>query len=410
MAKKEIVTSNIQDNHTLGEYQRYFSHLLAKGKLKRFSLNEKDKLNPKRQYWKITDEKGKTYYYELPKYIKPGSDKSAYSMNRVMHRRPAHIALAIFAGAALVSFTSMIVGKNLQKGIPDIPPQPLPDPVGLFKKMKEFQDWQKDNPDGDATEKYSISELAEISMAITLYDADKYDETTATYPRRPLLTVGFGNTDTEVPLLPIKVHVDISNAFIFKDGNALEESISYSSSIMAPKVGRRDFYTHVTDDDGRVDSNDGEAASSTTMVDNKWHDEFDRQYENKALYEEKAGKIPDSPFLYSINEETVLDDSIATKNNNGYDIDINLDTVKGVIRYVKRMTYLSGKTPTKFYSVKLHFTTDNNLCIISSSVNESYDVEGALYTIGNLATNFFYGDSVPNIPNHVTPFDYSPYK
>lgn len=410
MAKKKIVTSNIQDNHTLGEYQRYFSHLLAKGKLKRFSLDEKNKLNPNRQYWKITDEKGETYYYELPKYIKPGSDKSAYSMSRVMHRRPARIAIAIFAGAALISFTSMAIGKSLQGGIPDIPPQPLPDPVGLFKEIKEFQDWQKDNPDADATEKYSISELAEISMASALYDTDKYDETTATYPRRPLLTVGFGSTKTIVVPGIIEVNVNISNAFIFKNGDALEESISYSQSPMAPKVGRRDFYTHATGDDGRVDSNSGDAASSTTMVDDKWHDKFDRQYENKAAYEEKAGKIPDNPFLYSIDSETILSDSTATRNNNGYDIDINLDTVKGVIRYAKRMTYLSDKTPTKFYSVKLHFTTDSSLRIISSSVDESYDIEGALYTIGNLTTNFFYGDKVPDIPNHVTPFDYSPYK
>ncbi|MCQ2787127.1 MAG: hypothetical protein MJ199_01865, partial [Bacilli bacterium] len=137
MTKKKIVKSNIQNNHTLGEYQRNFSHLLAKGKLKRFPLNEKDQLNPNRQYWKITNEKGKTYYYELPKYIKPGSDKSAYSMNRVMHRRPARIALAIFAGAAVLSLTSAIITKNL-KSNPVIPPEPV-NPEGMFKVIYDFQ-------------------------------------------------------------------------------------------------------------------------------------------------------------------------------------------------------------------------------------------------------------------------------
>ncbi|MCQ2795589.1 MAG: hypothetical protein MJ214_05265 [Bacilli bacterium] len=409
MAKK-IVTSNIQDNHTLGEYQRYFSHLLKKGKLKRFSLKEKDQLNPTRQYWKITDEKGETYYYELPKYIKPSYTKSAYSMKRVMHRRPARVALAIFAGAAFLSFTSMVVGKSLNSSFPDIPPQPQPDPKGLFEKMKNFQDWQKENPDADATTKYMVSDLITIGMANTLYDDQQYEVSTATYPRRSLLTVGFGSSKTTVIPGVIEVSVNISNAFIFQNGDALEESISYSDNIMAPRVGRRDFYTHTSDEDGRVDSNTGDATSPTTISDNKWHSEFDRQYDNKAAYEEKAGKIPDNPFLYSIDEETVLSDSTATKIDGGYNIDINLDTVKGVARYVRRMTYLSGKTPTKFYNVKLHFTTDDNLHIISSGVNESYDVESALYTIGSFATNFYYGEKVPNIPDPVTPFDYSPYK
>ena len=44
MAKKKVA-SNIQENHTLGEYQRYFSHLLGKGKLNRYSLDEKKKLD-----------------------------------------------------------------------------------------------------------------------------------------------------------------------------------------------------------------------------------------------------------------------------------------------------------------------------------------------------------------------------
>lgn len=408
MANKENVTSNIQDNHTLGEYQRYFSHLLAKGKLKRFSLSEKDKLNPNRQYWKITDDKGKTYYYELPKYIKPGSDKSAYSMSRVMHRRPARIALAIFAGVAIASFTSMAIGKSLQSGTPDVPPQPLPDPKGLFKVMKEFRDWKEANPDADATSKYTVAELVTIGMANTLYDDTKYEETTATYPRRPLLTVGYGNTITYVV---IEVRVDVSNSFTYKDGNALEESISFSSSGLAPQVARRDFYIQTSDDDGKVESNTGTAVSSKTMKDDKWSDEIDRQYDTKDAYEADAGKTPDNPFLYSIDEDTILSDSTVTKIENGYSIDINLDPSLGTARYKLRMNYLSGKTP-KFKSVQLNFITDESLHFISSTVKESYavpvEILGYVDTVGNLTTAFYY-DNVPDILDRTTPFDYSKY-
>lgn len=395
MAKKKIVTSNIQDNHTLGEYQRYFSHLLAKGKLKRFSLNEKDKLNPNRQYWKITNEKGKTYYYELPKYIKPGSDKSAYSMNRVMHRRPARIALAIFAGAVLVSFTSMIIGKSL-KASPIIPPEPI-NPEGTFKLMHDFEQWHNENPDGDASKAFSVPDLATISMANALYDNTKYDPSTATYPRRKLLTVGEGCSDT----VAFGVHVTVNNAFIFNGTDALEESISYSDHLLGPKDGRRDFYTA---NDGHVNSNGGVYENAIS-----WNKDFDRKYDSVEAYETVAGKIPDNPFLYIINENTILSDSTVSKTSDGYIIALNLDPKLSTSRYWYRMRYLSGHEVDKYYSVKLTFITDNNLLLSTSEVNENYDVDLLkLYTEGSLTTKFYY-DNIPDIPAIDTPFDYSPY-
>lgn len=402
MAKKKV-TSNIQENHTLGEYQRYFSHLLGKGKLNRYSLKEKKKLDPEKQYWKITDEKGDTYYYEVPKYIKPDSTKSAYSMNRVMHRRPARAAIAIFVGTAVLSFTSALVTKHIfASDFPPVPPQPEPEPEEMFKALHDFQKWHEENPKGDATKKYSVSELASIGMTATLYDAEKYEA--GEYPRRPLLCVGYGNTFTNARIMT--VYVDISNAFIYQDGDALEESISYSEQFLAPKVGRRDFYTI---SDNKVNSNEGEASSSTEI---KWKNEFDRKYETKDAYIEVAGKIPDNPFLYSIDSETVLADSSATKTNDGYQLNINLDTVKGVARYVKRIKYLSGKSATKFYNVNITITTDDNLRLKSFGVDEKYVIEdqilGLLDTTGALTTKYYY-DDVPNIPDIDEKFEYSKY-
>lgn len=401
MAKKKIVTSNIQDNHTLVEYQRYFSHLLANGKLKRFSLNEKDQLDPNRQYWKITDEKGKTYYYELPKYIKPGSDKTAYSMNRVMHRRPARIALAIFAGAAVLSLTSAIITKNL-KSNPIIPPDPV-NPEGTFALMQNFEKWHNENPDGDASKAFSVPDLATLSVANALYDNTKYDPSTATYPRRKLLTIGEGKSATNAPL-GIIVNVTIHNAFIYNGADALEESISYSKQFLGPQDGRRDFYTA---NDGHVNSNGG----AVTDLDDgtiKWNSDFDRHYDSVEAYETAAGKIPDNPFLYIIDETTILSDSTVSKTSDGYVIALNLDPELSTSRYWYRMRYLSGHEADSFKSVKLTFITDNNLLLQKSEVNEEYFVELGLPTTGELATKFYY-DNVPDIPAIDTPFDYSPY-
>lgn len=406
MAKKKIVASNIQSNHTLGEYQRYFSHLLAKGKLHRFELNEKSKLNPKRQYWKITNEKGKTYYYELPKYIKPDDTKSAYSLSRVMHRRPTRIALAIFAGTAIVSFTSMIVGKNLKHN-PIIPPEPV-NPEGTFKLMQKFEQWHKENPDGDASKAFSVSDLATLGMANALYDKDKYDPTTATYPRRKLLAVGEGNSDTK-PLGLVEVYVTINNAFIFNGTDALEESISYSEQDLGPRSGRRDFYTS---SDEHVNSNSGIYKNTI-----EWNDYYDKDHQYKSVkeYIAAAGKIPDNPFLYIIDENTVLNSSTANKIDNGYSIVLNLDPKLSTPRYWQRMLYLSGHKVDYFESVQLTFTTDNNLFLLTNEVKEKYYVlDDVTYllpsfpTTGKLKTKFYY-ENIPDIPAIDTPFDYSPY-
>lgn len=399
MVKKKEGLSNIQTNHTLGEYQRYFSHLLAKEKLKRYSLDEKKKLNPKRQYWKITNEKGETYYYELPKYIKPGSDKSAYSVKRVMHRRPARAAIAIFAGTALISFTSAIVTRRLNSNV-HVDPQPY-DPTVLTEALQNFVNWQDEHPGADATKAFDVSELSTIAMASALYHrpSPSNDEIT----RQPLLAIGSGAT-----LSAGMIDVNVTNAFIYQPGAttsedvALEESISYSSIQLpiVPHVGRRDFYFA---DTTKVESNPGVATSKVKATWNEKDSEYTRED-----YIDKVGKIPDNPFLYSIDSETVLSGSSANKVGNEYHIHIELDTLKGVARYKKRMTYLSGKTATYFYYVKLDFVTDLDLKPISFVANERYDVDYTFPTDGSLTTKFFYTD-IPSMPERRQAFDYSPY-
>lgn len=415
MKKKKIALSNIQENHTLGEYQRYFSHLLMKGKLHRYKLSEKVKLNPKRQYWKITDDKGDTYFYELPKYIKPGYSKSAYSMKRVMHRRPARAAIAIFAGVAVLSFTSSILLKKLLKE-PNVEPVPV-DYRGMQELLDNFKKWREKDPTGDATKRYNITELATLGIANALYDIDKpiseFTNEDDLFERRPLLAVGHGETDTYAIVMP--VHVDISNAFIYHPdanneapGKALEEAISfcdlYVPFVEIPKVGRRDFYN--MDGDNIVNSNKGSATSPTKIT---WESKFDKDPISKEDYEEEVGKIPDNPFLYSVDKETVLNDSTTSKTSDGYQINVNLDTVKGVARYKKRMYYLSGKRASHFKYVHLTFNTDDNLRLTSMNVDEQYAVDDSLETTGKLTTKFYYEDKVPEIPATDVSFDYSKY-
>lgn len=401
--KKEVVSSNIQTNHTYAEYQRYFSHLLAKGKIHRYELDETYELDPRKQYWKITDEEGKTYYYELPKYIKPNYSKSAYSTRRVIHRRPARAVIAIFAGVAILSFTSMIITRNIFI-TPDVPPQPI-DLDAMQKKLKEFNDWRKVEPDGDASKKFSVNDLANIAMANALYDSNAYHEEAGKgwFDRRPLLTVGYGGTVS----MSI-IEVSVTNSFTYNGADALEESISFSDSILpiVPKVGRRDFFVK---ESNTVHSNSGTASDKITV---KWSGEDDKPEVSREDYEEEVGKIPDSPFLYCIDEETVLETSTASKTSDGYQITINLDKEKGIARYKKRMKYLSGKKINRFHEVIINLSTDNNLRLLEQKVNESYDVNddimGSIPTIGHLNTKFYY-DNIPNIPDRVTPFEYSKY-
>lgn len=404
MAKKKVA-SNIQENHTLGEYQRYFSHLLGKGKLNRYSLNEKKKLDPNKQYWKITNEKGETYYYEVPKYIKPDSMKTAYSMNRVMHRRPARAALAIFVTTAALSFTSALVTKRIF--VPYYPPVPPADLNEIQKKLLKYQNWAKEHPGEDVTKssEFTVSDLSNAAMASALYDPSSYTEATG-YIRRTMVAVGYGTTTTSTALGPVVV--DISNAFIHKNGDALEESISFSSSIFAPQVGRRDFYTS---NDNQVKSNQLLEATSSTVV--TWSNKVDRTY-SKDDYIDTVGKIPDSPFLYTINDSTVLEKSKMNKTSGGYEIKIDLDKVIGVANYIKRMKYLSGKDTSNFTQVDITLITDSNLLLKSFSVEEKYEVDsgitiiGKVPTTGALTTRYYY-DNVPDIPEIDKSFDYSKY-
>ena len=393
--------SNIQEHHTLAEYQRYFSHLLRNGKLKRYPLKEKNKLDPNRQYWKIKDEKGETFYYEVPKYIKPESTKSAYSLSRVMHRRPARAALAIFAITAIFSITSAVVAKKVfVTHYPDVPPADLNE---LQTKLHNYQEWAKEHPGEDVSKSdFTISDLANTAMATVLYDPASYTPVTG-YNRRSVLAIGNGHTTT-MALYVIQVDVDISNAFIFKNNDALEESISFSNSSLpeVPKVGLRDFYYS---DTNRVQSNKGVATDKTTIT---WNSELSGD-RTKDEYISLVGKIPDSPFLYTITNETVLKKSTITKTSDGYQIYIDLDKTLGVANYIKRIKYLSNKVASDFTKVDLTLTTDNNLELKHFHVEEHYEVDHLHSNDGKLTTDFHYGDIVPDIPSPTTSFEYSKY-
>lgn len=401
---KATKVSNIQTGHSLEEYERYFGRLYDKGKIYSFKESEKKFMDPNRQHWKIKNENGEIRYYELPKYVKADDTRTAYSFNRVIHRRPARGALLILASTAVLSIGFFFIGRQVSKGQNVYPDVPLTE---LGEYVRKYNEWKETHPTEDITTDptFTLSDLANIAMGNSVFKNPE--------ERRPTLTVGRGNTVTTA-LGFIEVHVDVTNSFIYKDGKALEESISFSENPLAPKVGNRDYL-----ENDEVKRYQHEASSPTEV---HWDGQL-VSTRSKDEYIALAGKKPDEPYLYVINNDSVLTDTVydyidgnihygkskANKVDGGYEIYLDLHNKIAPANYVKRMKYLSGKDINPFYTIALTLKTDNDMRLISTHVDEKYYVEFGGSTEGHLNTYFYYDDDVVDIPSPTVEFDYSKY-
>lgn len=397
MAKLNVTDFNIHVGHSLEEYKYKFGGLYDKCRLTYFLPSELEYMDKTRTYWAIKDKDDQVRYYELPRHT------SVFRPPVVpIYRKPLHIGLLIVISTTLLSFTSLIVGKAVygRKNFDDIPEVNPDDPTEL---LKFYDNWRVEHPTDDATKTFSVVQLANIAMGKLTHQTKDY------------FTVGFGKSDTNI--LVSHVLVDISNAFICHGDNASEESISFGNQIVAPKVSKRDFFV-----DNKVTSYDGHASTSTSTT---WNDNPTQVFPSKKDYMQVAGKDPHNPFLYLITDRTVLTDKVydidpdtqqqhfgnskAICNADGtYTISLDLHNELAVTRYVKRMTYLSNKTPDFFRKVHLEFYTDNNLNLIESKVNETYSMV-FMATSGSFKTRYYTKD-VPDIPNQKENFDYEKYK
>lgn len=406
---------DIRKGYSYSDYRRYFGAEYDRGEILGFKLNQTDLMDPNRQYWDLVDDKGRHKYFQLPKHVKPFTNFSPYCFNNILHRRPARTAILIVVSVGVASITCSFVGRSIF-GRKDFDVDVKV--IELDKAAINYQKWKANNPNKDISKELDVYTIANFAMGQTLYDAT----TEEAILKDKVMTIGYGHSDTNIIIS--HVLVDISNCFVQNYDKAMEESISFGSMSLT-RFGKRDYYNDMGNKE--VSAYVGEAKSSKEC---NWNGEAKDVYPSKDDYMAVAGKDPGTPFLYTINEETVLTDKVfdedpvtgekhfgnskclANKDDKGkitgYTIDMDLHNFKSVTRYAKRMTYLSGQTPDYFKNVHLQFVTDNDLHLQYSEVHEEYSIV-LMNASGWFKTKFYYDDKARNIPNKTEAINYNNY-
>lgn len=179
---------------------------------------------------------------------------------------------------------------------------------------------------------------------------------------------------------------------IRKGSAYFNESISKSAFV---KVAKR-FYQ---DNDG-IDIYDGKKVVSEKEA--VWKDEVSESL-SLVDFESAWGKTFSRPSIYIISSKTVLDNGTITKDGTNYVISLNLDPIKSVVRYVRQMQMMSNLDPKKlpeFYSVQINYVLNENFEMVSSVVNEKYDVWkfGKHTSKSTITTTYYYDDSgIPDL-------------
>ena len=220
-------------------------------------------------------------------------------------------------------------------------------------------------------EDYSLVELVNISL-LKLGDVDNF------------------YTITEGSVVAAGVKQTIHGTTI-KDGNEyFEEAISASSFV---KSANR-FYQ---DDNG------------ATWYKGKYVDDISGDYSNSKItkytiseFDDTWGKSLSRPCIYIISNKSCLSSTVTNNSDETYTIDVDLHPTLSVLRYIKQMTMTGGLSESPvFHSVKLSFTVDKDINLLTFKTDEVYDVHmviDAKNSKGSLTQTFKYGNrSIPQI-------------
>lgn len=119
-------------------------------------------------------------------------------------------------------------------------------------------------------------------------------------------------------------------------------------------------------------------------------------------FEETWGRKISRACVYIINETTCLN-STQTNNNDGtVTIDLELDPSLSVVRYTKQMVLTGGLSEKPvFHSVKLSFTLDKDVKLLTFKTDEVYDVHmviDAKDSKGQITQDYTYSErKIPEI-------------
>lgn len=172
------------------------------------------------------------------------------------------------------------------------------------------------------------------------------------------------------------------------DHSYFNESISQSSLV---QVAKRFYQSN----SGSVELYKGSATSSSTAV---WDENSKQQYSDEE-FEDLYGKKLSKSCIYIISSKTVKNSNIEFKDN-VYTVELDLDPVLSVVRYVKQMSSMSdlSRNP-EFHSVKITYKLDNSLALLEADIIENYEVYkfGKHKSVGTLTETFVY-DTNTEIP------------
>lgn len=246
----------------------------------------------------------------------------------------------------------------------------------------------------DVTQEFSLSQIANYAL-----DNFKLSENS--------VAIGYGKANSAVAL-------DIRN-FTIKNGDSyMEEALSKSApGILDIRVCQRDYQTG-TSEDSPIESYLG----SLIDAEHATYDNPTKKDYTVTTYKDTFGKSVDDPSVYVVSSKTILTDTVTqtspltgekiTGNSNikkvdgGYELYMELNTVKGVAKYWKRMMNLSGSNVSSFNYVHLTYYLNDNFELVKSFVEESYAAGMAninASVLGTLTTYFFKDTNDYKIPS-----------
>ena len=115
------------------------------------------------------------------------------------------------------------------------------------------------------------------------------------------------------------------------------------------------------------------------------------EYRTGEEYKAMAGVIADNAIDYIVSTKTVLSFIDNGKVGDHYSFTLNLDPNTSVLKYVKKMDYMSGFGYPKFSKIELRFEVDEDMNFRNIYINEDYKVIG-MSANGKYKMEFVYGE------------------
>lgn len=248
--------------------------------------------------------------------------------------------------------------------------------------------YERLSADTDYSKSFTIPEIVAISHHL-LGQADNY------------VVQGIGTADAGIAMQEIRSMVIKNGDEYFEE--SLSQSLFVKDALRMYEVGNLTTQYR---------------GSTTTSVEVAEFPSAGVSYTN-AEYVELMGRTVSSRNTYIVANETVLmgektgemyGTSSITKTSTGYDLEIELDPIAGVMNYVKQMKTISNlATYPSFFYTHLSYKLDSNLNPLSMTTHERYSAKLSSgigsYITASIESKYLKGQELA-IPEVNTPLSY----